>query len=68
MTTETNTTTPATPSGTPLMFQAKRATLAHALSTVGVGLVRRPVLPMVDAVAPGVPAEGTARRPPVAIS
>ncbi|WP_020501012.1 DNA polymerase III subunit beta [Sciscionella marina] len=51
MTTATHTTTvTAAPSGAPVLFRTDRATLAHALTTVGVGLARRPALPMLGGV------------------
>lgn len=50
MTTATNATMPAAPSGAPLRFRTDRATLAHALTTVSVGLARRPAVPMLGGV------------------
>ncbi|GAA4884511.1 DNA polymerase III subunit beta [Pseudonocardia sp. C8] len=48
MTTATDTTTVA--STAPVLFRTDRATLAHALTTVGVGLARRPAVPMLGGV------------------
>jgi DNA polymerase-3 subunit beta len=50
MTTATDTTTTAAPSGAPVLFRTDRATLAHALTTVGVGLSHRPAVPMLGGV------------------
>ncbi|GAA5110209.1 DNA polymerase III subunit beta [Haloechinothrix salitolerans] len=50
MTTATNATMTAAPSGAPLRFRTDRAALAHALTTVSVGLARRPAVPMLGGV------------------
>lgn len=50
MTAATDTATTATPSESPLMVRTDRATLAHALATVRVGLARRPAAPMLGGV------------------
>ncbi|WP_031470558.1 hypothetical protein [Sciscionella sediminilitoris] len=48
MTTATDTTTAA--STAPVLFRTDRATLARALTTVGVGMARRPAVPMLGGV------------------
>lgn len=50
MTTATDTTTTAVQSAPALECRMDRATLAHALTTVGVGIARRPVVPLLGGV------------------
>lgn len=50
MTTPTAATTTAPHSATQVLFRTDRATLAHALTTVGLGLARRPAVPMLGGV------------------